>query len=213
MLIGYARVSSKDQNLDRQIEELKKYGCKDENIFKEKITGKNFERPVYQKMRTQLGLGSVLVVHSLSRLGRNKEMILEEWRYLTNKGVDIVILDMPLLDTRKYKELEGVGKLVTDIVLQLLSWMVETERENIRTAQREGIEIAKKNGKYKGRPLKYHKDAKGKDKLIYDNIINMLENNASVVDIHRKTDASRNTIYKIKKQYNLDKLVSNKNEE
>src|SRR5699024_11074189 len=103
-----------------------------------------------------------------------------------------------LLDTRKYKELEGVGQLVSDIVLSLLSWMVDEERERIRTAQREGIEIAKKKGKYQGRKRKYHANAKGKDKLIYETIVRELHNNTSVMDIHRRTGVARSTIYSIK---------------
>lgn len=198
MIIGYARVSSKDQNLDRQIKELKEFGC--EKIFTEKESGKDFNRPVYKEMRSKLRFGDVLVVHDLSRFGRNKKEIRDEWKSLIDDEIDIVVLNMPILDTRKYKELEGVGQLVSDLVLTLLSWMVEEERNRIRIAQREGIEIAKKKGKYKGRPLKYSSQAKGKDKIIYDTIVQMLKNKVSVMDIHRKTGVSRNTIYRIKNE-------------
>lgn len=110
---------------------------------------------------------------------------------------------MPILDTRKYKELEGMGQLVSDIVLTLLSWMVEEERQRIRTAQREGIEIAKGQGKFKGGTKKYHARAAGKDKVIYDRIVQLLKSGMSVMDIHREVGVSRNTIYGIKKDLNF----------
>jgi|SRR5690625_3465271 len=199
MLIGYARVSSADQNLARQVKDLNEFGC--DKIFTEKQSGKNFnERPIYNEMKSKLRFGDVLIVHDLSRFGRNKQEIKDEWEYLTKEEIDIVVLNMPILDTRKYKELEGVGQLITDIVLSLLSWMVEEERERIRSAQKEGIAIAKTQGKYKGRKQKYSKYAKGKDKLIYDTIIEGLENNVSVMDIHKKTGVARSTIYEIRKR-------------
>src|SRR5690606_2595036 len=117
-----------------------------------------------------------------------------------DNDIDIVVLNMPLLDTRKYKDLEGVGQLVSDLVFTLLSWMVEEERNRIREAQREGIEIAKQEGKFKGKPRMYHANAKGKNKLIYDTIIKMLKNKESVMDIHAKTGVARNTIYRIKNE-------------
>ncbi|MFE7064583.1 recombinase family protein [Sutcliffiella sp. NPDC057660] len=198
MIFGYARISSKSQNLSRQIKELEEYGC--DRIFHEKQSGKDFDRPIYQEMRSKMRFGDVLVVHDLSRFGRNKKQILEEWKNLAEEEIDIVVLNMPILDTRKYKELEGVGQLVSDIVLTLLSWMVDEERERIRTAQREGIEIAKKLGKFKGGKKRYYKDAKGKNRVIYDEVVRCLKENVSVMDIHRKTGLSRNTIYSIKRE-------------
>lgn len=206
MIIGYARVSTKDQNLDRQIKELKEFGC--EKIFAEKVSGKDFNRPVYREMRKKLRFGDVLVVHDLSRFGRNMEEIRDEWKSLIDDEIDIVVLDMPILDTRQYKHLEGIGKLIADLVLILLSWVVETQRNELRIAQREGIEIAKQKGKYKGRLVKYHKNAKGKDKIIYDTIVNLLHQKESVMDIHRKTGVSRNTIYRIKRE--LEEEMKNK---
>lgn len=199
MIIGYARVSSKKQNLSRQIQELEKYGC--EKIFQEKESGKNFkDRKIYNDMRTKLRFHDVLVIHDLSRLGRNKEEIKNEWKSLIDEEIDIVVLNMPILNTTQYKELAGVGKLVSDIVLNLLSWMVEEERERIKQAQLEGIQIAKEKGKYVGRKRKYHKDAVGKDKIIYDEVVRLLNENVSVMDIHRKTGIARNTVYQIKKE-------------
>ena len=197
MIIGYARVSSREQNLDRQLHELKKFGC--EKIFTEKESGKSFkERTVYNEMRNKLRFHDVLVVHDLSRFGRNKEEILAEWKWLTDNEIDIVVLNMPILDTRKYSEIEGVGKLIADIVLSVLSWVVEDERRRIRTAQREGIEIAKTKGRYTGRPLKYHANAKGKDRVIFDKITEMLAAGESVLDISKQVGVSRNTIYSIR---------------
>jgi len=199
MIIGYARVSSKTQNLARQVHDLKAFGC--EKVFEEKQSGKNFsDRLVYNEMRNKLRFGDVLVVHDLSRFGRNKQEIKEEWAALMKEEIEIAVLNMPILDTRKYKELEGVGQLVSEIVLSLLSWMVDEERERIRSAQREGIELAKKQGKYTGRRKKYHEGATGKDKIIYDEIVKHLIEGVSVMDIHRKTNVARSTIYSIKKK-------------
>lgn len=199
MLVGYARVSSKEQNLARQVEELEKYGC--EKIFTEKHSGKNFkDRKIYNEMKEFIRSKDVLVVHDLSRFGRNKEEIKNEWQFIINKEVDIVILNMPILNTTQYKQLEGVGQLVSDIVLNLLSWLVEEERERIKTAQREGIEIAKREKKYVGRKIKYHANAVGKDKIIYDEIIKLLSQETSVMNIYKQTGVSRNTIYRIRKE-------------
>lgn len=199
MIIGYARVSSSDQNLDRQIKELKEYGC--ERIFSEKFSGKNFDRPIYQTLKKKLRFGDVLVVHSLSRFGRNKEEIMKEWKSYVDSDVDIVVLDMPILNTLQYRDIEGIGKLVSDIFLQVMSWMVETERVNIKKAQREGIEIAKKQGKFKGRPLRYHANAPDKkDRMVYDQIVTRLKEKQSVMNIHNYTGVARMTIYRIKKE-------------
>ena len=149
---GYARVSTKDQCLDRQIIALKDFGIDDKDIYLDKISGKDFKRPKYRKMVRRLKEDDVLVVMSIDRLGRNYEEILEEWRLLTKKiKAQIVVLDMPLLDTRqKDKDLTGV--FLADMVLQILSYVAETERSNIRKRQEEGIIAAKKRGVIFGRP-------------------------------------------------------------
>lgn len=199
MIIGYSRVSTKDQNHARQIKELNEFGC--EKIFEEKQSGKDFSRPVYREMRTKLRFGDVLVVHDLSRFGRNKEEIKDEWASLIADEIDIVVVNMPILDTRRYKELEGIGQLVSDIVLTLLSWLVDEERTRISTAQREGIAIAKEQGKFKGRPIRYRADTKNvRDRMIYDQIVTRLKQKQSVMDIHNYTGVARMTIYRIKKE-------------
>lgn len=203
MIIGYARVSSKDQNLARQIEELEKFGC--EKIFTEKESAKNFDRPVYKELKKKLRFGDLFVVQDLSRFGRNKEDIKSEWEWFVKNEIDIAVLNTPILNTRNYSQLEGIGRLVSDIVLDLLSWMVEEERLRIKAAQRQGIEIAKTQGKYKGRPIKYSSNSKGKDKIIYEQVIKLLQEENSIMDIHRATDLSRNTIYKIKREYENNK--------
>lgn len=157
-------------------------------------------------MRSKMRFGDVLVVHDLSRFGRNKQEIRNEWKAMIDEDIDIVVLNMPILDTRKYKELEGVGQLVSDLVLTLLSWMVDEERNRIKTAQREGIAIAKTKGKYKGGKKKYHAAAKGKDKIVYDEVIRLLAAGETVMDIHRQTGLSRNTIYQIKKELKEKKV-------
>lgn len=198
MIIGYARVSSKTQNLDRQIKDLKQFGC--DKIFQEKQSGKSLSsRPVYKELRKKLRFGDVLVVHNLSQFGRRKEEIKDEWKSLMKDGIDVVVLDLQL-DTRKYKDVEGVGQLISDLVLTLLSWMVDEDREQLRSVQREGIEIAKRQGKYKGRKKKYHKNATGKDKIVYDTIVAELEKDTSVMDIHRMTNVARSTIYSIRNE-------------
>ncbi|WP_367567146.1 recombinase family protein [Lacrimispora sp.] len=147
---GYMRVSSLDQNIERQKKELLHWGIIEKNLFYDKLSGKDFNRPQYQKLKRKLKEGDVLVVKSIDRLGRNYDDIQEEWREIVkNKKADIVILDMPILDTRTNKDL--VGTLISDIVLQLLSYVAQSERESIRQRQAEGIAIAKAQGKHLGR--------------------------------------------------------------
>lgn len=194
-------MNSKNQNLTRQLQELKEFGC--DRIYQEKQYRKDFNRTVYKKMRSKMCFGDVLVIHDLSGFGRNKQEIKDEWESLSAEEIDIVVINMPILDTRgtrTYKEIEGIGQLISDLVLTLLSWVVEDDRTRIRTAQREGIEIAKKQGKFKGGKKKYHKEANGKNKILYDEVVRCLNENASVMDIHRKTGLSRNTVYSIKRE-------------
>ena len=152
-IYGYARVSTKHQNEDRQIEALKEFGVMEDNIFVDKKSGKDFEREEYQLLkkiikRTQ---NNVLVIKSIDRLGRNYREIQTEWRELTQDlKTDIVVLDMPLLDTRAYKNL--LGSFISDLILQVLAFVAEEERKNIRARQKKGIEIAKNKGIKFGRP-------------------------------------------------------------
>lgn len=152
-LYGYIRVSTREQNEDRQILALKDLSIPEKNLFIDKQSGKDFERPQYRKMVRKLKKDDLLYIKSIDRLGRNYSEILEQWRILTKeKGIDIVVLDMPLLDTRRGKDL--MGTFLSDIVLQVLSFVAENERSNIRQRQAEGIAAAKARGVRFGRPPK-----------------------------------------------------------
>ena len=152
-IYGYIRVSSRDQNEDRQLLAIQQLSIAQENIFIDKQSGKDFQRPQYKKLVRKLKKDDVLYIKSIDRLGRNYAEILEQWRILTkSKGIDIVVLDMPLLDTRRGKDL--MGTFLSDIVLQVLSFVAENERENIRQRQAEGIAAARARGVRFGRPEK-----------------------------------------------------------
>jgi len=152
-IYGYIRVSTREQNEDRQRIALLEFPVDERCLYMDKLSGKDFNRPQYRRMIRRLKPDDVLVIKSIDRLGRNYEEILEQWRIITKeKQADIVVLDMPLLDTRKGRDLTGV--LISDIVLQLLSYVAQTERENIRQRQAEGIAAAKLRGVRFGRPAK-----------------------------------------------------------
>lgn len=179
MIYDYARVSSYEQNEERQIIALKKAGVTDKKMYIDKMSGKNFNRPQYKKLISKLKKGDLLFVLSIDRLGRNYEEIQEQWRVLTkDKGVDICVIDMPLLDTRRDKDL--IGTFIADIVLQLLSFVAQNERENIKIRQRQGIDAARARGVKFGRP----------EKKLPDNFI-------SLVDSWRKNEIELSTVLKI----------------
>ena len=147
---GYVRVSTREQNEARQLAAMRKFGVEAGNVIVEKLSGKDFKRPLYQRLVRRLGPEDVLVVKSIDRLGRNYEEILEQWELITKaRRAAIVVLDMPLLDTRQGRDLTGT--LIADIVLQLLSYVAQTERESIRQRQAEGIAEAKARGVRFGR--------------------------------------------------------------
>lgn len=151
MVYGYMRVSSTDQNEDRQREAMRLAGVLQRNLYLDKQSGKDFDRPNYQRLMRRLKPGDLLYIASIDRLGRNYEEILCQWRRITKeRSVDICILDMPLLDTRSGKDL--MGTFIADLVLQILSFVAQNERENIRARQREGIAAAKARGVRFGRP-------------------------------------------------------------
>lgn len=152
-IYGYVRVSSKEQNEDRQLFALQQLQISEKNIFIDKQSGKDFDRPQYKNLLNKIKKDDLLYIKSINRLGRNYKEILEQWRLITKeKEVDIVVMDMPLLDTRKGKDL--IGTFLSDIVLQILSFVAESERKNIRQRQAEGIATAKAKGVRFGRPLK-----------------------------------------------------------
>ncbi len=152
MRYGYVRVSTTTQNVARQVEEMRKYDLCDKEIFIDKQSGKDFNRSNYQLLKEKLTKGDLLIIKSIDRLGRNYEMIIEEWASITKEiEADIFVIDFPLLDTRT-EERNLVGKFIADIVLQVLSFVAQNERENIRKRQAEGIRIAKERGIHLGRP-------------------------------------------------------------
>ena len=153
MEYGYARVSTREQNVERQLLALREFGLTERQIVVDRQSGKDFDRPGYCRLLRRLKQGDTLVIKSIDRLGRNYGEILEQWRSITReKGAEIVVLDMPLLDTRKSRDLAGT--LIADIVLQLLSYVAQTERELIRQRKAEGIAAAKLRGVKLGRPEK-----------------------------------------------------------
>lgn len=153
MVYGYVRVSAKDQNEDRQIIAMREVGVSEKNIYMDKQSGKDFKRKQYKRLVRKMKKDDLLYIKSIDRLGRNYEEIIEQWRHLTKeKRIDIIVLDMPLLDTRRGKDL--MGTFLSDIVLQVLSFVAENERSNIRQRQAEGIAAAKARGVKFGRPPK-----------------------------------------------------------
>jgi len=152
-IYGYIRVSSADQCEDRQLVAMTEHGIQSENIYTDKISGKDFNRPAYSALVKSLKAGDLLFIKSIDRLGRNYEEIQNHWRILTKeKGVDIAVIDMPLLDTRLNKDL--MGTFIADLVLQILSFVAQNERETIRKRQAEGIRAARARGVHMGRPVK-----------------------------------------------------------
>jgi len=151
---AYIRVSTKEQNLSRQLDAIKECGIEinERDIFIDKVSGRDFNRPEYLLLKRSIRKGDLLVVTSLDRLGRNKTEILKEWEWMINNGIDIMVLDMPILNTRKYRQLDGIGELISNLVLQILTWLSQEELKNIKERQKMGIESAKKRGVKFGRP-------------------------------------------------------------
>ena len=166
---AYARVSARDQNLTRQMEAFLGFGVEKKNIYSDKKSGKDFDRTAYKMMLKKIKSGDLLVIKSIDRLGRNYDQIITEWNRITNViGADILVLDMPLLDTRTKAD-TLVGKFISDIVLQVLSFVAENERQNIKARQAEGIEAAKERGVKFGRPkMRYSR----KFMLVMDDYLN-----------------------------------------
>ena len=193
---AYIRVSTREQNEDRQVIAMREFGVPDGNMIIEKQSGKDFERPKYQKLMKQIKPGDVLVVKSIDRLGRNYDEILEQWRLITKeKQAYIVVLDMPLLDTRAGRDLTGT--LIADIVLQLLSYVAQTEREFIRQRQREGIDAAKARGRRFGRPRCQltPEDA--------DTIRRWRSGEIGLAAAERLTGLSRSTLYRLARGFDI----------
>ncbi|MEI3226618.1 MAG: recombinase family protein [Lachnospiraceae bacterium] len=195
---GYARVSSMDQNEERQIIALKNAHIPVKNIFVDKQSGKDFNRPKYKELIKKLKEGDILYVLSIDRLGRNYEEIQKQWRTLTKEiGIDICVLDMPLLDTRRGKDL--MGTFIADLVLQILCFVAQNERENIRKRQAEGIAAAKEKGIKFGRPLKKVPDNFGE-------IVQKWENkNLKFEEVLEQCGMSQATFYRRLREYRVQR--------
>lgn len=195
-IYGYARVSSTDQNEDRQMIALKEAAVLEKNIFMDKQSGKDFGRPNYRKMMQKLKAGDLLYILSIDRLGRNYEEIQKQWRVLTKEiGIDICVIDMPLLDTRQGKDLMGI--FVADLVLQILSFVAQNERENIRKRQAQGIAAAKAKGVKFGRQEKKVPNNFGK--LVSD----WEEKKISLTEVLKQCDMSEATFYRRLREYRI----------
>lgn len=196
MKIGYVRVSTADQNEARQIKAMREDGV--EKIYMDKQSGKDFNRPEYKKMIFELRQGDVLVLHSIDRLGRNYEEILEQWRIITKEiKADVIVQDMPLLNTTISRDLDGT--FIADLVLQILSYVSAKERDNIKRRQREGISIAKTQGKYKG-----GKPKEIDEKLFADNLVRYKNGEITKSQFSSAIDVSRPTLNKILKSRGID---------
>lgn len=202
---GYVRVSTKEQHEDRQIEAINEYAnthnLEVTNILTDKESGKDFNRPRYQVLKNDiLRKGDILIIKELDRLGRDYSMIKTEWQDLLNLGVDIIIIDMPILNTENRTDLEK--RLIGNIVFELFSYMAEKERQRLRKRQREGIDIAKAKGKHLGRPkIDLDTISKKQRETIKELYPSWKEEELTAVKFMEEVDLRKNTFYKIIKQY------------
>jgi DNA invertase Pin-like site-specific DNA recombinase len=195
-IYGYVRCSSADQNEDRQMIALHEAAVPEKNIFMDKQSGKDFDRPNYKKLVQELKAGDLLYILSIDRLGRNYEEIQNQWRILTKEiGIDICVLDMPLLDTRNGKDL--MGTFIADLVLQILSFVAQSERESIKKRQAEGIATAKARGVKFGRPEKEAPDDFGRIVKAWE------QKKLSFADVLEKCNMSEATFYRRLREYRL----------
>jgi DNA invertase Pin-like site-specific DNA recombinase len=195
MIIGYARVSSIDQNLERQLDNLKTFGV--EKIFTEKQSGKSVEnRPVFQEALNFVRMGDRFVVESIDRLGRNYDEIIETVNYL-KKNVQLMITDLPMMNEVIGNPL--LDKFMKDLIIQILAMVSEQERNESKRRQAQGIQVAKEKGVYKGRPLLYSPNAKDPQKrVIYHRVVEMLEEGQAISKIAKEVNITRQTVYRIK---------------
>lgn len=195
---GYVRVSSVDQNEDRQLLIMKEYWVPEDHVYVDKQSGKNFDRPQYKKLVKKLKAGDLLYILSIDRLGRNYEDIQKQWRILTKDiGIDICVIDMPLLDTRNGKDL--MGTFIADLVLQILSFVAQNERENIKKRQAQGIAAAKAKGVRFGRPEIPTPDG------FEQYVLEWEEGQTPVFEILKLTGLSKSTFYRKVREHNLKK--------
>lgn len=192
---GYARVSSKDQNESRQVEELLPLLSSPSHLIIEKQSGKDFNRPKFKALKDLMDSGDILVIKSLDRLGRNYEQIKTEWKSLSDNGIFIKVLDNPLLDTSKYNDNDLMAKFTSNIVLEVLSFVAENERKNIKQRQAEGIAIAKANGKQLGRPKVQYPSNWSTTYSLWK------QGNITAVQAMKECGLTKTTFYKLVKEY------------
>ena len=191
---GYARVSTTQQNEDRQVVELRPLVTTESHLIVEKQSGKDFERPMYKSLKNIMREGDVLVIKSLDRLGRNYEQMKDEWKDLSDKGIKVKVLDTPLLDTSKYDD-ELMGRFVSDVVFSVLSYVAENERKNIKDRQKEGIAVAKAKGVKFGRPSIQMPDN------FETQYKELKEVKITAVKAYRTLNLTKTTFYKMVKKY------------
>ena len=202
-IFGYIRVSSKEQNIDRQLNEMLKLGINERDIFIDKESGKNFDRPQYTALKQCLREGDLLYIKSIDRFGRNSKEIKKEWEIITSEiQSDIKVIDMPLLDTTQHKD--TLGTFVSDLVLQVLSFVAEKERDDINRRQREGIEAARAKGKHLGRPrMSLDSLNENQNTFLKANYEAWKSGEITAVDFMNELELKKNTFYKIIKEYGL----------
>ena len=201
MIVGYARVSSVDQNLERQLDNLKTFGV--EKIFTEKQSGKSVEnRPVFQEALNFVRMGDRFVVESIDRLGRNYDEVINTVNYLKDKEVQLMITSLPMMNEVIGNPL--LDKFMKDLIIQILAMVSEQERNESKRRQAQGIQVAKEKGVYKGRPLLYSANAKDPQKrVIYHRVVEMLEEGQAISRIAKEVNITRQTVYRIKQDKEL----------
>ena len=204
MKIGYIRVSSKDQNIDRQLQKMIDLGIEERFIFIDKQSGKDFNRPQYQAMKQVIREGDIVYIDALDRLGRDYDGIIKEWKYITRElNADIVVLENEsLFDSRKFKSMGDMGKLMEDQFLSLLAYVAQKEREKIKQRQAEGIAIAKAQGKQLGRPkINLQTLSKEQRQTLENNYHRWTNKEITAVEFTKMLGLKKNTFYKIVKEY------------
>jgi DNA invertase Pin-like site-specific DNA recombinase len=206
MIIGYARVSSVDQNLERQLDNLKMFGV--EKIFTEKQSGKSIEnRPVFQEALNFVRMGDRFIVESIDRLGRNYDEVINTVNYLKDKEVQLMITSLPMMNEVIGNPL--LDKFMKDLIIQILAMVSEQERNESKKRQAQGIKVAKEKGVYKGRPLLYSANAKDPQKrIIYHRVVEMLEEGKAISKIAKEVNITRQTVYRIKHDNDFIKSFS-----
>lgn len=199
---AYVRCSTQQQSEARQLDALNGLEIDERDVYIDKASGKDFNRPEWMALKRTIREGDTLFIKSLDRLGRNKEGILEEWKWLIQNKINVVVLDMPILDTRKYKDLDGVGDLITSLVLQILAWLAQEERISIKQRQSEGIKSAMNRGIRFGRPKVQIDD---EFVCVYNK---WKSDEITAVEAMKLCDMKRNTFYRRVKEYEkINKII------